>query len=176
MSLSNAEFDARIARIASGAGSSKSTIYVGLDEVYQITYRKRGRQSGRASTAGSTLMPVFLVIAMGFGALAFGFATWIRFQMMGQGAGVPDPFTEMGIQAGAALAVAFAIARAVPFRARMLKTVMAISAVATMFVYHNAVHIFPDAFAQVFSPSWVDLVQATTEPQSVVWQGQSFTF
>ncbi len=175
MSLSNPDFNARIARIAAGAGSSKSTIYVGLDEVYQITYRKRGKKSG-PSTAGNALMPLFAVIAVALGALAFGIATWIRFQMMGQGAGVPDPLTETGIQAGAALAMAFVIARALPFCARTLKIVMAISAVCTMFVYHNAVHIFPDVFAQVFSQSWVDLVQATTLPQSVVWQGQSFTF
>jgi hypothetical protein len=176
MSLSNPDFNARIARISAGTGSSKSTIFVGLDEVYQITYRRRGRDAGPVAAAGSALMPVFVSIAMGLGVLAFGLATWIRFQMMGQGAGVSNPMTEMGVQAGAALAVAFVISRAMPFRARMLKTVMAITAVATMFFYHNAVHIFPDTFAQVFSQSWVDLVQATTKPQSIVWQGRSFTF
>jgi hypothetical protein len=153
MSLSNPDFNARIARIAAGTGSSKSTIFVGLDEVYQITYRRRGSNAGPAAALGSTLMPVFIAMAMGLGVLAFGLATWIRFQMMGQGAGVSDPMTEMGVQAGAA-----------------------IMAVATMFFYHNAVHIFPDTFAQMFSQSWVDLVQATTKPQSIVWQGRSFTF
>jgi uncharacterized membrane protein (UPF0136 family) len=176
MSLSNPDFNARVARISAGTGSSKSTIFVGLDEAYQVTYRRRGKAAGPVAAVGNTLMSVFFVIAVGLGALAFGIATWIRFQLMGQGAGVPDPMTEMAIQAGAALAVAFIIARAVPFRARMLKIVMAISAVCTMFVYHNAVHIFPDTFAQVFSQSWVDLVRATTKPLSIVWQGRSFTF
>jgi hypothetical protein len=74
------------------------------------------------------------------------------------------------------LAVAFMIARAMPFRARMLKTVMAVTAVSTMFFYHNAVHMFPDTFAQVFSPSWVELVQSTTLPNSLLWQGRSHTF
>jgi uncharacterized membrane protein (UPF0136 family) len=176
MSLSNPDFNARVARIAAGTGSSKSTLFVGIDEVYQVTYRRRGKQAGPAAAAGNVLMPVFMIIAMGFGALSFGIATWIRFQMQGQGAGVPNPMTEMAIQAAAALAVVFVIGRAIPFRARMLRVIMAISAVGTMFLYHNAVHIFPDAFAQVFSQSWVDLVQATTKPQSVVWQGRSFTF
>ncbi len=176
MSMSNPDFNARVARIAAGAGSSKSTIYVGLDEVYQITYRRGGKTAGPAAAAANALMPVFLMLATGLGVLSFGIATWIRFQMMGQGAGVPNPVTEMGIQAGAALAVVFVIGRALPFRARLFKTVMAVTAVGTMFLYHNAVHVFPDTFAQVFSQNWVDLVQSTTKPQSVVWQGQSFTF
>ena len=172
----NPDFNARIARIAAGTGSTKSTIFVGLDEVYQVTYRRGGKQAGPVAAVGNVLMPMFLFMAVALGALSFGIATWIRFQMQGQGAGVPDPMTEMAIQAAAALAVVFVISRAIPFRARMVKSMMMVSAVGTMFLYHNAVHIFPDVFAQVFSPGWVELVQATTQPQSVVWQGQSFTF
>jgi hypothetical protein len=175
MSLSNADFNARVARIAAGTGSSKSTIFVGLDEAYHVTYRRRGKQSGPAAAVSNVLMPLFLMIGICLGALSFGIATWIRFEMQGQGAGVPNPMAEMGIQAAAALAVVFVIGRALPFRARMVRIAMAISAVCTMFLYHNAVHIFPGAFAQVFSQSWVDLVNASTEPMSVVWQGQSFT-
>jgi hypothetical protein len=176
MSLSNPDFNARVARIAAGTGSSKSTIFVGLDEVYQVTYRRRGKQAGSVAAAGNVLMPVFFVTALGFGVLAFLIATWIRFQMQGQGAGVSNPLTEMGLQAGGALAVAFVIARALPFRARMLKIVMSLAAVCSMFIYHNAVHLYPDTFAQVFSPSWVELVQSSTKPLSIVWQGRSFTF
>jgi hypothetical protein len=176
MSMSNPEFDARIARITSGMGSSKSTIYVGLDEVYQVTYQRRGKAKGAVATVNKAIMPVFMLIALGAGVLAYAIARWIQFSMYDLQAMSSDPLSNMGYQAGAALAVALVLNLALQFRARVLKLMLAVGAISSTVLFHNAVHIRPDTFAQVFSPGWVEQVTSSTKPQSVMWMGKSFTF
>ncbi len=176
MSLANADFDARIARITSGKASSKSTLYVGLDEIYHVSYSGRGKPSSAATAVNNFLFPFYVMIAMGFGIVAFGIASWVRFRFVGLSAGSGDPMTEMAIQAGAALAAAIVLNIVLPFRSRPLKVAMAIGAISTTVFFHNAVHLYPETFARVFSPDWVEVIQATTKPQSVLWQGRSYTF
>jgi hypothetical protein len=176
MSLSNPEFDARIARIKSGKASSKSTLYVGLDEVYHISYPGRAKTTAAAASINSAIYPVLVVLALLAGALSCAIAAWVRFQAMGYSVGPGDVNTEMAIQIGSALAAAVALNLVLQFRARALRVAMAVGAVCSTFVFHNAVHIYPQAFATVFSPDWVEVVMDTTKPNSVLFRGRSYTF
>lgn len=47
--------------------------------------------------------------------------------------------------------------------------------IATMLVaMHNLIWIYPDQFAQVFSQDYVDMIRATTTPQSLYVNGETF--
>jgi hypothetical protein len=176
MSMSNPEFDARLARIASGKGSSKATLYVGMDEVYQVSYPNRGKPVGASASNTGALYPVVALLALAIGILSYGVTAWMRFRLMGISAGAGNPMTEMAIQVGAAFGTALVLGMVLGFRSRQMRVVMAIGAIAATALFHNAVHLYPGQFAQVFSPEWVEVVTASTRAQSVMWLGQSFTF
>lgn len=176
MTFSNPDFDARIARIASGQGSSKATLYVGLDEIYQVSYPNRGKSVAPTAASSGVLYPVALLLALCTGLLSFGFAAWLRFQSMGIGTGSGNVRTEMAIQLGSAAAVGLVLAMILGLRSRQMIVVMAVGIFAATTLHHNAVHLYPEAFAQVFSPDWVEVVRAGTSPNSVLWMGQSFRF
>jgi hypothetical protein len=176
MSMSNPDFDARLARIASGAGSSKATLYVGLDEIYHVSYTNRGKPVGASAANSGALYPLVAVIALAIGVMSYGVAAWMRFRLVGASTGSGNPMTEMGIRIGAALFVALVIGTALGFRSRQMRAVMAAGAVAATALFHNLVHMYPGHFAQVFSPDWVEVVTGSTRAQSVNWMGQSYTF
>lgn len=176
MSMSNPDFDARLARIASGKGSSKSTLYVGMDEVYQVSYPNRGKAAGASASSSGILYPIALLIAFGVGAASHGGAAWIRFQLMGYGAGSGDIKTEYAIQAGSALVVALVLGTILGFRSRQTRVVMALGAIAALVLMHNAVHLYPAEFAQAFSAEWVEVVKASTTPRTAVFMGHAVSF
>ena len=176
MTFSNPDFNARIARISSGTGSSKSTLYVGLDEIYQVSYPGRGKSVAPTAASSGLLYPVALVFALCTGMLSYMAAVWLRLQALGLDPVMDDLRYEMALQFGSGLAIGLVIGLVLGFRSRQMMVVLAIGVLVAMTLSHNIVHLYPENFAQVFSSEWVDQVRSQTAPNSALWMGQSFRF
>lgn len=176
MTFSNPDFNARIARISSGAASSKATLYVGLDEIYQVSYPSRGKSVAPNAAGSGVLYPVALLFSFCTGAAAYLVSAWIRFQASGLEPLSTNLRYETGMQFGAGLMVGLIVGLIMGFRSRQMLVIMSIGVIAAMTLSHNAVHLYPELFAQVFSTEWVGSVQANTAPNSALWMGQSFRF
>jgi hypothetical protein len=176
MTFSNPDFNARIARISSGAGSSKSTLYVGLDEIYQVSYPGRGKSAAPTAASSGVLYPMALLFSTCLGILSFMAAAWVRLQTMGLDSALSDLRYEMALQFGSGLAVGLGVGLVCGLRSRQMIVVMALGVLVAMTLSHNVVHLYPELFSQAFSPAWVDQVRSATAPNSALWMGQSYRF
>jgi hypothetical protein len=176
MSPHQLEFSARIARIESGVGSSKSTLYVGMDETYAVTYRRQGQQRAGNSVADTVRnlgYPLIVMTAFLVGVASNAAARYVDFISNG----LPGPTDNIDLQ----MAIDFAIALMVSsvlglvFRIGIREFVMlrVIGIAAGVLGLHNVVHAYPQHFEPVFSAIWVSHIVTSTEMGSIVWRGVS---
>jgi hypothetical protein len=175
MSVHQTDFAARIARIEQGIGSSKTTIYVGLDETYAVKYRQRG-QSGKFQMAHNAAYPLTILLAFGVGILSNAIARLAAFLSQG----VPDAATnfdyQMMMDFVTAMMLSLVIGACLGMNIRNFMAARSLGIVAGMLGLHNAVHLWPDLFAKVYTTPWVGYILSTTEPRSLLWRGVSFVF
>jgi predicted DNA-binding transcriptional regulator len=175
MSAQQSEFAARIARIEQGIGSSKTTLYVGLDETYAVKYRQRG-QSGKFQMAHNAAYPLTILLAFAVGVLSNAIARLAAFLSQG----LPDGGTNldylMMMDFVTAMMLSLVIGACLGMNIRNFMAARSLGIVAGMLGLHNAVHLWPDLFARVYSTPWVGYILSTTEPRSLLWRGVSFVF
>jgi hypothetical protein len=175
-SSQQADFAARIARIQSGASSSKHTIFVGMDDSFEMPERRRGSRNAPAAGLANALYPLSVLAVLGLGVMSHGLAMVARFWLSGLPKVRQNPDVEMLTQFVLGFLVALLIARALKIKARELALARSIGVVLAVLLFHNAVHLWPDLFARLFSPIWVADVLSFTEPRSVFLRGISLTF
>jgi hypothetical protein len=175
MSPQKLEFAARIARIEAGCGS-KTTVYVGMDETFQLMPSGRARKGGEFEVFRNALYPLSMVVCFGLGVLANAAATWLRFFLNGLPDPGADPDVDMAIQLVSAFCIAMVVAHFLRLRSGELTLSKSLGVVVCMLSFHNAVHLWPEAFKIAFSPMWVGQMLAQTEPDSLLWRGICFTF
>lgn len=169
------EFLARLSRIEAGVGSSKSTLYVGLDETYQVDSKASAKLKKGIEKQPAKPLGIFgMVLSAGLGAVALVVALYLRFAITGEAGPLGNTDAAMVTNGGIGLAVAF-------FSGYMLKMPMlkfvpisAVGVLAGLVSFHNLVHIYPSQFANVFSPTWVDQVVSATEANTIIWRGETF--
>jgi hypothetical protein len=178
MSAHLVEFSARLARIESGIGSSKTTLYVGMDETYAVTYGRRGRQRGNpvADSIRNMLYPLSVVVAFCIGVVAHGAALLLDFRLNGLPTSTDNIDIQMAINFVAALAVSSVLGVCFRIGVRDFLIVRVMGIVAGVLLLHNLVHAYPDHFAPVFSELWVSHVVSSTDANSIVWRGVSIAF
>jgi hypothetical protein len=169
------EFLSRLARIEAGTGSSKSTLFVGLDETILVNNKANAKLKKQAVAAPQKkLGPMEILFWVVMGLVAFALARYLRFYFGGDGYPLANPDMEMALNGGTGLII-------VLFTGFMLKMPMlkiipisGLGVMAGVVAFHNLVHFYPTKFAEVFSPLWVEHVVATTDPHSIIWRGVSF--
>jgi hypothetical protein len=176
MSPHQVDFSARIARIESGTGSSKSTLYVGMDETYAVTYRQRGNgQAGNATGGTFRSLGSLLLLVMAFvvGVAANVAARLVDFIWNG----LPGPGDysdlQMGVNFAIALVMSLILGLVFGIRLREFVLVRVIGIVAGTLALHNLVHAYPQYFAPAFPAPWVNHILTSTEAGSIVWRGVS---
>lgn len=175
MSVHQTDFAARIARIEKGIGSSKTTLYVGLDETYAVTYRARGTH-GTLDLAHNAGYPLLVLLAFCVGLVSNALARLSVFMSQG----LPDPTVgadmAMMMDFITAMMLSVVIGAVLGMNIRNFMMARSLGVVAGMFGLHNAVHIWPWLFEPVFSKLWVGYILSSTEARSLVWRGVSFAF
>ena len=177
MSPGHADFARRVARINSGAASSKRTLFVGMDESYVIP-PKPGHS--RTTTVGTTLRnalgPLSLLVAFGIGAVAHGLAMVARFHLVGLPKVKASPDLEMLTQFVLGFLLALVCAKALRMKGPSQQVARSIGVVAAVLLAHNLVHAYPEAAGRVFTPLWVADVVTSTKPHSILFRGLSFVY
>jgi hypothetical protein len=174
MTMQNADFSARIARIERGTGICKSTLFVGMDEVYSVNYADRGRR--RESRLANAWYPISVAMTFVVGAASDLVLRWIDWMTKGVPAVAADPGYAMVTGFFTALIVSLILGALLGIRVSERLGLRAAGIVAGMLGWHNAVHAWPDVFATAFSPLWVGVITGMTEPQSIYWLGNSIGF
>jgi hypothetical protein len=175
MSAQQTEFAARIARIEKGIGSSKTTLYVGLDETYAVRYRARGK-GGKLDMARNAAYPLSVLVAFCVGVLSNAIARLAA--VMSQGLperGVNVDYLMM-MDFITAMMLSLVIGACLGMNIRNFMVARSLGVVAGMLGLHNAVHMWPWLFEPIFTKLWVGYIMTSTEARSLVWRGVSFAF
>ena len=169
------DFAERIARIEKGIGSSKTTLYVGLDETYAVRYRASGK-GGKMDMARNAAYPLSVLIAFCVGILANTLARLAAFLSQGlPERGVNIDYLMM-MDFITAMMLSLVIGAVLGMNIRNFMVARSLGVVGGMLGLHNAVHLWPWAFEPVFSKLWVGYIMTSTEARSLVWRGVSFAF
>lgn len=168
----NEDFAARVARIKAGGVGSKGTVYVGQDEAYyQAQVFKTPPSKIRELAENSAYVGGFIgAFVLGMFGVAFG--RYVRFQVLAGQEFAAD--TDMMISGGMGAVASFVLAQMFRLDSKEQRSLQAIGVFAMVCVFHNFVHWAPGVFQTVFSPEWVQQVQTTTKPNSLLFRGVSF--
>jgi hypothetical protein len=170
-----AEFQARLARIESGTGSSKSTLYVGLDESYLVSNKTNAKLQKRALAEPPKPLGLFgIFVAITLGVLSLGLAVYLQFTMTGDASPIDNSDVTMAINGGLGLTIALFGGYLLKMPMMKFAPVTAIGVLAALVSFHNLVHLYPAQFAEMFSPTFVEQVITTTDANSIIWRGKSF--
>ena len=170
------EFLARLARIESGTGSSKSTLFVGLDETILVDNKASAKMLKKAAAVPQKrLGPFDLLLCMAMGVFSLAFGLYIQFTLTGNANPWGSPDQVMAINGGIGLSITLFLGYFLRMPVFRMIPVGAIGVLAGMVAFHNLVHFYPEKFAEMFSPIWVEQVTTTTAANSIIWRGVSFT-
>lgn len=169
------EFLARLARIESGVGSSKSTLFVGLNETILVDNKAKAKVLKKAIAVPQKrlgLLEAVLCIVLGSVSLIFGL--YIRFTLTGSADPWGSPDVEMAINGSLGMAIALFLGYFLRMPLLKMAPICAVGVMAGVVAYHNLVHFYPEKFAAMFSPAWVEQIVTATVANSVIWRGASF--
>ncbi len=169
------EFMARLNRIEKGIGSSKSTLYVGLDETIMADSKQSEKLKKQAAAVPVKPLGMFgIMVSLISGLLAVGTALYLRFLLTGEAGPQDNVDMTMAVNGGAALLIALFAGFMLKMPLVRFSPVAAIGILAGVVGFHNLVHLYPAQFAEVFSPVWVEQVVNATPANSIIWRGQTF--
>jgi hypothetical protein len=175
MTVQDMEFAGRLSRIAAGQGSFKHTLFVGAEDVHQVSYRQRGQSSGRKSRFGKlrglVLMPTALLVGVA-GVMAAKIAIHMA------GLGVPteemiDVF--MGAEFMLAMIMSTVLGLLLKLRIQDYLGLRVLAIVAAMVGLHNLVHMYPQPFQDFAPGGWGQAVLSGTQPNTLIVRGAVYT-
>jgi hypothetical protein len=175
MSPHQLEFSARLSRIETGTGSSKSTLYVGADETYAVTYRQRGQKKGSPVSNGvrKIAYPLIAILAFAIGIASNVLARLADFMLNGLPDGTENVDLMLGLHFVAALMISSIIGVFFRFSISDFMVTRMIGIGAGMIGLHNVVHTHPQYFEPIFSAAWVNYIINSTEAATIIWRGAS---
>ena len=118
--------------------------------------------------------PAAIVGSALVGMLAVFVARYVRFHIMGGTLAGDDADITMLIDGGIGAACGFLLFAMLRFEGKEFKAAQTFGIVAMVMVMHNLVHWAPGVFNTIFSPAWTEDVIAYTEPNSILFRGNSF--
>lgn len=162
------EFHNRIARIQDPRNMSY------IDPETGVVVPKRLNSGARQSAALS--FPMALVVSIVFGVVGVLISRYVRFYILGLDDGQMNPDVAMAMDAALATSVVLALRGFVHMQGKMPLIAQGAAVIGAICLMHNAVWMYPDTFAMVFSQDYVAMVQETTSPQTVSFRGQAIPF
>jgi hypothetical protein len=169
------DFAARVRRIEDMRASARQILFVGADEVYSVPRRdKTTNTAPRRAALGLITYPFSVLLAVGLGLGAHGMGQIARFHVVG----LPDPTwsaeAEMLSQVVVGMVVAMVLGWVLHLTSHVHVTLKALGVVLGVLFFHNAVHLWPEAFAAATSEVWLQDVLAHSTPQSLAWRGVTY--
>ena len=118
--------------------------------------------------------PAAIVGAAIVGMLAVLISRYVRFQLLGGSLAGEDADITMMIDFAIAGACSFALFGMMRFSGPEFKAAQTVGIAIMVMGMHNLVHAVPSVFNLTFSPQWTEDVVAYTEPNSILFRGNSF--
>lgn len=162
-----AEFHSRIARIQDPRNMSY------LDPETGIVIPKKLNNSNAGLRGTFFGLPVALILSVLVGVLAVVISRYVRFALLGMDDAEANPDVALGMDLALGTAAILALKSFLKLEGRLQGVTQAIALVAAVGLLHNAVWMFPDTFATIYSADYVAMVQGTTEPNSLLFRGAS---
>jgi hypothetical protein len=175
MTVQDVEFAGRLSRIAAGQGSFKHMLFVGAEDVHQVTYRKRGQSSGRNRRFNGLRKLIGLAMAVALAVLG-GLGAKLALHMAGIGAPSEETL-DVFMGAEFVLAMILSTILGIALRLRIQDFLLARTAgvLLAMVALHNAVHAAPEAF-RYLPGGWAESVLASTQANTIVLRGNVIPF
>jgi hypothetical protein len=169
------QFQVRLKRIAAGGPNTLGHVYVGITGQGEPRQRFRVPRLRAASIVPLLIFPFTFVGALSIGLVSVLLARLVRVQFYGGGLTGDQAEMLMLMDASMALIFAFILRWMFQYRAPVMKSASTIGVACMIVAMHNFVHLAPDIFSVVFPAEWVRNVIVTTEMDSVLFRGISFT-
>lgn len=174
MTAQHFEFTNRLSRIEAGQGSFKHMLFVGAEDVHQVTYRQRGQSSGRKSRfarlRGVVMIPAAIALAV-----AGVLAAKIGFHMAGLGAPT-DQTIDVFLGTEFMVAMILSTALGLLFKLRMQDYIglRMLTIVCAMVGVHNLVHLYPQPFQDFAPGGWGQAVLSGTQANTLIFRGETY--
>ncbi len=172
MSLHHDDFQERIARILSGQGATKATVYVGQELSFTYHPANRARRQGAtgqlARNAAAVLAFPASILA---GVLGNGLQRFADFVFFGLPVTPENPDVDLVRVAMTTLCLTLVLTYLIGLRDRSLLVAKLLGSALGMMMFHNLVHLWPQIFDTLFSPLWVARMTTMTEPMSLLVRG-----
>lgn len=117
--------------------------------------------------------PARIVGAFLLGLVAVLISRYVRYHMNGGALGGEGADVSMILDGTMAAATGFALRQAFKFEAKVFLSAFNVGVTAMILLMHNLVHVAPEAFGVAFSDEWVQVVIEQTEPNSILFMGDS---
>lgn len=175
MTAQNFEFSNRLSRIEAGQGSFKHMLFVGAEDIHQVSYRQRGQSSGRKSRFGKlrglVLMPAALLVGV-----AGVMGAKIAIHMAGLGAPTEDMIDVfMGAEFMLAMILSTVLGLLLKLRMQDYLGLRVLAIVAAMVGLHNLVHMYPQPFQAFVPGGWGQSVLSGTQANTLIVRGTVYT-
>ncbi|MEM6386528.1 MAG: hypothetical protein AAF718_09865 [Pseudomonadota bacterium] len=112
-------------------------------------------------------------IAMLFGAIAVLAVRIAQYHINGVALLSDAPDTTMAVEAGVVILLSVIVMLMMPATSAFAKLGYLVGVAICLVTMHNAVHIVPEAFSLAFSSEWSNQITAMTQPNSVLFRGES---
>ncbi|MGV8986340.1 MAG: hypothetical protein ACOH2H_08670 [Cypionkella sp.] len=171
------DFDLRLKRIEASATARTQRLFVGEDESYVVPRRDwSARHAKRSEARRKAFYPVAMLMGVALGAFGHALGMVARFYVEGPADRNANPDLEMVKQLAAGFALATLLGYVLGLRTTRFMGVKLLGAALGVLFFHNAVHLFPEVFANLTSPEWVSQMIAHTKAHTILWRGVSTAF
>ena len=169
------DFAERVKRIEKMRASAQQLLWVGVDEVYAMPCRSRTPKRSRGRTILANLMyPLSMVVAVALGTLSHAIGQVARFHVQGMPDPSANPDVEMLVQIVVGVVISIVLGFFLKLNNHTFTTLKSVGVVLGLLFFHNAVHLWPKAFASATSVLWVNDIVTHTKPGSLMWRGITF--
>lgn len=170
MGAQDAEFAARLERIAAGGAHTRNTLFVGIDEAYVLPIKNgRLQKTGFEASMAFIYTPLVMLSALFMGVFAMVLVKIVHFQAFANTPIWGSAVTTVAINTLLAVILSV-IAGRVIFRdhAASLRSWQVLGVFFAATGAHNLVHLWPEVFGLLFSENWVRSVMIATDMRTII--------
>ncbi|MDQ2093016.1 hypothetical protein [Rhodalgimonas zhirmunskyi] len=162
-------------------GTREAVFHCGVDETISAEQMRAAMQQARgqgaaAKRSGPLDMLIGLPLSFAMGVIGVVLAWYGIFFYTGGGTAsmlASDSMMAMGLVAGVAVAAVLLLRLLLSSSLTAHSLVQGLGVIAGVALLHNAVHLFPDHWAMIFSDGWVSQVRGLTQAHTILLPGLS---
>lgn len=171
MTIHANDFHERLARIEAGAGNTRHTVFVGMDDSFVVPKKVQAYvPTNRLEGLGDAIGRIWAVLLGGLAVLVVVIARY----WTGLDSALPgNPFYDQGLMLLLSLGMAVLLSRLFFADRRGLLGRLAMGCLLASIGWHNVVHAYPVVFETLCSPAFVSRVLGETRMFSAVIGGET---